>query len=77
FEVKKLDQEQPRFEDREITFTGPIYGDDLWWAVSDAGELEERILEEAGVTIDQLGEAGLSGSRRRGRIHLESIEVDG
>ena len=76
FEVEELEREQPRFDRREITFTGPIYGDDLWWAVSEAGELEERILEESGVTVDDLGDAGLSGSRRRGRIHLESIEVE-
>lgn len=76
FEVEELEREQPRFADRDITFTGPVYGDDLWWAVSDAGELEERILEESEVTMEQLDDARLSGSRRRGRIHLEGIEIE-
>lgn len=76
FEVKDLAQEQPRFDDRDITFTGPIYGDDMWWAVSEAGDLEARILEEAEVTVDALGAVGLSGSRRRGRIHLDGIDVE-
>jgi tRNA pseudouridine13 synthase len=76
FEVKEIDDEQPRFDRREITFTGPIYGDDLWWAEGEPGELEETILEESGVGVDALGRAGLSGSRRRGRIHLDELTVE-
>ncbi len=75
FEVEELAREQPRFENREITFTGPIFGGDLWWPGGAAGEFEERILEESEATEEAFSEAGLSGSRRRGRIHLESIEA--
>ena len=75
FEVKHLSDEQPRFERREITFTGPIYGDDLWWAEADAGELERDVLSEAAFEIEDFGNERLSGSRRRGRIHIDEIAV--
>lgn len=75
FEVEELDREQERFERREITFTGPIYGHDLWWAVGEAGEFERAFFEEADVGMEALREANLKGSRRRGRIHLDELEV--
>lgn len=75
FEVEELSDEQPRFDRREITFTGPIYGGDLWEAEREAGELEREVLESAGRELDDFGRAGLSGSRRRGRIHLDEIDV--
>lgn len=76
FEVERLDEEQPRFERREITFTGPIYGGDLWEAAGPAGELEREVLESSDFGLDDLGRQGLSGSRRRGRIHIDEIAVD-
>jgi len=77
FEVEELSDEQPRFERREITFTGPIYGGDLWEAAGPAGELEREVLEESGFELADFERQGLSGSRRRGRVHLDEIEVGG
>jgi tRNA pseudouridine13 synthase len=76
FEVERLDEEQPRFERRDITFTGPIYGGDLWEATGPAGELEGEILASTDFDLADFDRSGLSSSRRRGRIHVDEIGVE-
>lgn len=75
FVVEEPEREQPRFDREELTFTGPIYGDDLWWAKEGAGELERTVLRESGLEADDFGEVGAHGSRRRGRVHLDELTV--
>ncbi len=76
FQVEDAQAEQPRFEREEITYTGPIYGSRMWWADGQPGQLERQILEEAGVTEEMLDRAHLNGSRRRGRLLLDDLEVE-
>jgi tRNA pseudouridine13 synthase len=75
FEVEDAQAERLRFERDEITYTGPIYGSRMWWADGEPGELERKVLEQAGVTEEMLHRAHLSGSRRRARVLLDDLEV--
>jgi tRNA pseudouridine13 synthase len=76
FQVEDADSELPRFERDEITYTGPIYGSRMWWAGGEPGELERKVLEQAGVTEEMLHRAHLSGSRRRARLLLDDLDVE-
>jgi len=76
FTVERLDDERPRFDSGAITYTGPMFGDDLWWAAEEAGDHERAVLENAEVSLDALSQAGLSGTRRRARVVLDSVEIE-
>lgn len=76
FEVEDAEAEQPRFEDDDITYTGPIYGSRVWWASGKPGDLEREVLDQAEVTVDLLDRAHLDGSRRRARLVLEDLELE-
>lgn len=75
FDVEDIEAERPRFERREITYTGPMYGHELWWASDSAGELERRVFDEAAVSLEELEDADLRGSRRRAAIFPDDIEI--
>jgi tRNA pseudouridine13 synthase len=68
FVVEDLDAEQVRYEKREISFTAPIYGPKMWDAEGPSRMLELEIIEDEGVTPDELGHLGVRGSRRLGRL---------
>jgi tRNA pseudouridine13 synthase len=76
FEVMDAKVEYPRFQRGEITYTGPIYGARMWWAGGKPGELERKVLEAAGVTVEMLRRARLDGSRRPARLLLNDLRID-
>ncbi len=76
FEVRDVQAEQPRYTAQEISFTAPIYGPKMWEAQAEAGELERRVLAESGLSLQELGAAGLTGTRRLGRLLLEELTVE-
>lgn len=76
FEVEDVEAAGARFEDAEITYTGPIYGSRMWWAAGKPGLLEREILKRAKVTEKMLDREHLSGSRRRARLLLDDLEVN-
>jgi tRNA pseudouridine13 synthase len=76
FEVENVEMEQTRFQDDEITYTGPIYGSRMWWAEGRPGDLERQVLEQAGVTVDMLARSHLDGSRRRARLVLDDLALE-
>jgi tRNA pseudouridine13 synthase len=76
FEVADAAVECPRFERREISYTGPIYGARMRWAGGEPGDLERKVLEAAGVTSEMLHRAGLDGSRRLARLFLNDLAVE-
>ena len=76
FEVVEAEVEHQRFERDEITYTGPIYGSQMWWAKGEPGRLERSVLEQTGVTEPMLHKEHLSGSRRRARLHLDDLQVE-
>ncbi len=75
FMVNDLDREQKRYEDHEISFTAPIYGSRMKQATGPSGELESAVLENEGVSLEQLGKAGAGGTRRLGRLLVSDIRI--
>lgn len=75
FEVEALEAEQPRYERKEISFTAPIYGPKMWIPGGPAGELEAAVLAEHGLTLEQMGKARLTGTRRLGRLLFPDLEI--
>jgi tRNA pseudouridine13 synthase len=76
FEVMEAAVELPRFQRREITYTGPIYGARMRWASGEPGELERSVLEAAEVTTEVLRQARLDGSRRPARLYLDDLSIE-
>ena len=76
FEIEDLTQELLRFQEREITYTGPIYGKKMRRSNFEAGLHEQRILESMGLELQELGRYGLMGSRRTACLFLKDIEID-
>jgi tRNA pseudouridine13 synthase len=75
FEVEDLDAEQPRYERKEISFTAPIYGPKMWITGGPAGEFEASILADHELTLEQMGKARLTGTRRLGRLLFPDLEI--
>jgi tRNA pseudouridine13 synthase len=76
FEVMDAVVEFPRFQQKEITYTGPIYGARMRWASGGPGELERMVLEAAEVTTGMLRRARLDGSRRPARLFLGDLSIE-
>jgi len=76
FDVLDLSLEEPRFERREITYTGPIYGSRMRRAEGQPGALEQAVLSAADLTPDMLGRAWLEGSRRAARLFPWRLALD-
>ena len=76
FAVEDVAAENPRYAAQEISFTAPIFGPKMWETRGQAWELEGDILGDEGVTLERLGELGVRGTRRLGRILPDlSVEV--
>ncbi|TRO49895.1 tRNA pseudouridine(13) synthase TruD [Candidatus Bathyarchaeota archaeon] len=68
FWVEDLEAEQPRYVNKEITFTAPIYGYKMKTSRHEAHELEKNVLKDAGITDEQFRELRAKGTRRPGRL---------
>ncbi len=75
FEVEDVAAEQPRYERKEISFTAPIYGPKMWITKGDAGALESAVLDESGLSMDDLHKARMTGTRRMGRLIFSDLQV--
>jgi tRNA pseudouridine13 synthase len=72
FVVENLEEEQKRYNKKEISFTGPMFGKKLWFAESESGEFERQVLTESGLSEEKVSMLG-AGLRRPGRIILGDI----
>ncbi|HHB91426.1 MAG TPA: tRNA pseudouridine(13) synthase TruD [Anaerolineae bacterium] len=75
FIVEDVEKEQARFDRREITFTGPLFGYKMRQPQADALALEEEILARSPVRPEQWRQHRTDGNRRVGRIFLQPIEM--
>ena len=75
FDVTEVDKEQIRFQNAEITYTGPIYGFRMRKARGEPGKLEDWILNKAGITESVLKRAKLRGNRRTARFFLKDFDI--
>lgn len=75
FDVEDAAAEQPRFTAHEISFTAPMFGPKMRPAHGDAAALEESVFAESAVTLEQLRQAKVEGTRRMGRLLAADLEV--
>jgi tRNA pseudouridine13 synthase len=75
FIVEDPEQEAPRQLAREIVPTGPLFGYRMRAAEHESAQLEQRCLEESGITLDDLRRAQLPGARRAAWLHLRECEL--
>ena len=75
FVVTDQPKEQSRFEQKEISFTAPIYGPKMWDAEAESGEFEQEVLAMSGLEMDSLAKAKMMGTRRLGRILPDDLTV--
>ncbi|MEF8810235.1 MAG: tRNA pseudouridine(13) synthase TruD [Bacteroidales bacterium] len=68
FVVEHADMEQERLTNKEICYTGPIFGKKMKSARDEAGAFEEQILTDHQITWEDLLSARLNGTRRQGII---------
>ena len=76
FDVSEPEIDQLRFDAQEISFTAPIYGFKMRFATAEAGQLEEKILSEAGLSLDDWRKTRIEGSRRLGRLLLDDLQIE-
>ncbi len=76
FPVLDAAKEILRFQQQEITYTGPVYGYRMLWAQGKAGDLERQVLEDAGVTPDMFRNVRLDGGRRPARLFLHDFSME-
>lgn len=75
FDVTDEKKEQVRFDDKQITFTAPIYGIKMWGAKEESKKFEDKILRESDITIKDLEKNKIKGTRRTGRIFIDDLKV--
>ena len=68
FLVEDLDTEQKRFDNKEISFTAPMYGYKMRESKYDAANLEYQILDNVTITKDDFRKHHVKGTRRMGRV---------
>ncbi len=76
FEVESAAVEMPRFINREITYTGPIYGSKMRKAGSVAGEYEDAILHNENISLDMFRPLKCEGSRRAAQLFPQDLSFE-
>ncbi|MGM0532318.1 MAG: tRNA pseudouridine(13) synthase TruD [Bacteroidota bacterium] len=75
FVVENTELEQERLKNKEICYTGPIFGKKMKSAKGASAELEEKILADHHITREDLLRARLNGTRRQGII-IPTIQAE-
>ena len=75
FIVEDVPTDQERFDQHQITFTGPLFGYKMRQPQDDAAALEAEILKSCPVTAQQWRRNRVQGNRRAGRIFLDHVEL--
>lgn len=76
FVVEDVATDQGRFDRRQITFTGPLYGYKMRQPADEAAALEAEILASSPVTPEQWRHNRVEGNRRPGRLFLDPIDLN-
>lgn len=79
FTVREVGVEQPRYEAKEISPTGPMWGPKMKRASGEVDQWERDALAATGVSLDQIAASKYApdGSRRTCRMLVDEPEVSG
>ena len=75
FVVEDVTAEQPRFDQRQITYTGPLFGYEMRQPENEAAVLESEIMSASPVTTADWRKHRVSGNRRAGCLFLEPVDL--
>jgi tRNA pseudouridine13 synthase len=75
FWVEDTETEQKRFENKEISYTAPMYGYKMREAKYEASVFEDHVLDSVTITKKDFRKHHVKGTRRTGRI-LPEIALD-
>ncbi len=75
FTVEDVPIDQERFDQREITFSGPLFGYKMRQPLADAAALEAEIQQNSPVTDQQWRSHRVQGNRRAGRLFLDTVDL--
>ncbi len=76
FTVEDVPTDQERFDQRKITFTGPLFGYKMRQPLDDAAAIEAEILQSSPVTEQQWRSNRVQGNRRAGRLFLAPVDLE-
>jgi len=74
FLVDDIDTDQVRFQDREIVYTGPIFGSKMKSPSGEPAEVEQAILDGEEISTEMFKKARADGTRRVGKIYLDDLK---
>ena len=73
FWVEDKETEQKRFDNKEISFSAPMFGYKMSKPKEESMELETEILEEMGIDLNEFRAQRVKGTRRLGRVLPEIV----
>jgi len=73
FIITKPKQELRRFLNKEISFTGPIFGKEMKKPLYEAAELEKSVLEANKINLEMFEKLNIKGTRRIGRVFPKKV----
>lgn len=76
FTVEDQAVDQARLDQGELTYTGPMYGSKMRWAVDEAGAREQAVIQAQGVDADDFKRVGVKGSRRVARLMPDGLKIE-
>ncbi len=76
FTIEDMAVESKRFENKEIVYTGPIFGFKMMAPKNRAGQLESDLLKNFNITPDDFRKFRAPGSRRPALLIFNSLEIE-
>lgn len=74
--VADLDVDTPKFKEKQVSFTAPMYGTKMMEAEGKAHVLEDSIFKASGLKKSQLKQQKVTGARRLGKMVPEvTVEI--
>ncbi len=74
FLVDDIDTDQVRFQDREIVYTGPIFGSKMKSPSGEPAKVEQSILDGEEISLEMFKRVRADGTRRAGKIYLDDLK---
>lgn len=76
FIVDDLESAVQRFNNKEITYTGPMFGYKMMEAQNDAAMMEGDVLRDADIPSEAFKKYRVAGTRRVGLLYIDTINVE-
>ena len=75
FHVEDIEEAQQRFENKEIVYSGPIFGHKMKWPLQEGLGLEKAIFDSEEVDMSLYKANKVPGTRRSGIVYVDDINI--